>query len=149
MNFLLKIILESIQKNIDAQNSSPHLIIYKAQVASLFSILQRISGLVLFLVLVISIISNKILSYGLSNYFLYTYIIYFFSIDNMLIQIIFWFFLGIFLFCLCTFYLNRCSLTCFRYSNNNSVIITIIEYSYFISIWRYSYVSTQSNYWNH
>jgi len=80
-----------MQQVIDAPNSSPHLTIYKAQVASLFSILQRISGIVLFVILVIFVILDKNIFYGLSNFATYKFILSFVTIDSMFVQVLIWF----------------------------------------------------------
>lgn len=51
---------------------SPHLTIYKPQITAVLSIYHRITGVVLSLLIALLIFLNKVISYQLENYFLYS-----------------------------------------------------------------------------
>jgi len=71
---------------------SPYLSVYKPQIGSMFSIFCRISGIFIFLFLLISIVLKFLSSFILSFYFFYSFFFFFFKSLNFLILTLIYFF---------------------------------------------------------
>ena len=63
---------------------TPYLLIYKPQIGSILSIMERITGLVLFFVICLKIFIEEIGVYGIYNYNTYKIEFFFIKIQNYL-----------------------------------------------------------------
>jgi len=92
MKSLIKKIEGVVSKLIDAPKGSPHLTIYKAQVASLVSILQRISGLLVFFLILGEMLVEHFLIYGMSMFMIYKIGLKLYISGTILVQVLWWVF---------------------------------------------------------